>query len=74
MAVVAEATWSPPLASEAIAPELSDRDEISKRLNWEVGYSDFISGGKWKDVDEVLKPIYEEAGKATGKTYAYPEE
>ena len=74
MAVVEEATWSPPLASEAIAPELSDRDEISKRLNWEVGYSDFISGGKWKDVDEVLKPIYEEAGKATGKTYAYPEE
>jgi ribonuclease Z len=73
MAIVEEATWSPPSASAAIDPSMTDRDAFSERLDWEVGYSDFISSGKWDDVDEVLRPIYEEASKATGREYKYPE-
>ena len=72
MAVVEEATWSPPLASEAIPPDMADRDAFSKRVNWEVGYSDFISNGKWKEIDEVLRPIYDEASKAMGRKFTYP--
>jgi ribonuclease Z len=73
MAIVEEATWSPPLASPAGVPDYADRDEISKRVNWKVGYSDFITSGKWDDVDEVLRPIYEEASKAAGREFKYPE-
>jgi len=73
MAVVEEATWSPPLASKAIPPNMADRDAFSKRLNWEVGYSNFILSGKWREVDAVLRPIYDEASKATGRKFTYPE-
>ena len=52
---------------------MSDQDAFSKRINWEVGYSDFISSGKWDDVDEVLKPIYEEVSNAVGREFKYPE-
>jgi ribonuclease Z len=37
-----------------------------------IGYSDFIAGGKW-NVDDVLRPIYEEASKAVGREFPYPE-
>ena len=73
MAVVEEATWSPPVASEAIPPSQSDRDALSKELNWEVGYSPFISNGKWDGVDDDLRQIYKEAGEALGREFKYPE-
>jgi ribonuclease Z len=37
-----------------------------------IGYSEFIANGKW-NVDDVLRPIYEEAGQALGRTFPYPE-
>jgi ribonuclease Z len=71
MAVVEEATWSPPGTMPAEVPKASDRDAFSKRLGWDVGYSEFIASGTW-DVHDVLRPIYEEAGKALGKEFPYP--
>ncbi len=72
MAVVEEHTWAPALASPAIPPELADRDALSQQLGWELGYSDFIQNGKW-DVDDVLRPIYEEASRVLGREFPYPE-
>jgi ribonuclease Z len=74
MAVVEEATWSPPVASEAIPPSQSDRDALSKELNWEVGYSKFISDGKWDGVDGELRKVYDEAGQALGREFKYPKD
>ena len=71
MAVVEEATWSPPLASQAFPPDLADRQAASKKLGWELGYSDFIAAGKW-NVDDVLRPIYQEASEVVGREFVYP--
>ena len=71
MAVVEERTWSPPLASPAIPPDMADRAETSERLGWELGYTDFIANGKL-DVDDVLRPIYEEASQVLGREFPYP--
>ena len=72
MAVVEEHTWSPPSPTPPNPPDLNDRVALSERLNWEVGYSDFILNGKW-DVDDVLRPIYEEASRILGREFPYPE-
>ena len=72
MAVVEEHTWSPALASPPIPPQMSDRAAMSEQLGWEIGYSDFIADGKW-DVDDVLRPIYEEASLIIGREFPYPE-
>jgi ribonuclease Z len=50
---------------------MSDRDAMSEQLGWELGYSDFIINGKW-NVDDVLRPIYEEASQAVGRDFPYP--
>lgn len=73
MALVEESTWAPPLASPAIPPKLADRDSESKRLGWEIGYSDLIASGKL-DYRDVIEPIYEEASEAVGRKIEYPEE
>ena len=73
MAVVEEHTWSPPQASKQIPPSMADRDRFSERVGWKVGYSKFISDGKWKAVDEVLRPIYKEASDAVGREFPYPD-
>jgi ribonuclease Z len=36
-----------------------------------IGYSDFIANGKW-NVDDVLRPIYQEASAAVGREFPYP--
>ncbi len=72
MAVVEERTWAPPSATPPNPPDMNDRNAISERLGWEVGYSDFISNGVW-DVDDVLRPIYEEASRMLGREFSYPE-
>jgi ribonuclease Z len=54
-----------------LPPQLPDRDAASERLGWELPFSEFIAGGKW-DVDDVLRPIYEDAGKAMGREFKYP--
>jgi ribonuclease Z len=72
MALVEERTWSPPLASPTVPPSMADRAAMSEKLGVEIGYTDFIEGGKW-NVDDVLIPIYEEAGDMLGRTFSYPD-
>ncbi len=71
MAVVEEATWAPPGTQAAMPPKPSDRDPFSKGLGVDLKFSEFIAAGKW-NVDDVLRPIYEEAGKALGREFPYP--
>ena len=66
MAVVEEARWAPPGTQPAMSPQLSDRDPFSKGLGVELKFSEFIAGSKW-NVDDVLRPIYEDAGEAMGR-------
>jgi ribonuclease Z len=62
IAIVDHHTWTPPMASPAVAPNPNDR----------VPYSPEIEAGRF-NVDDVIKPIYEEAGKALGRKFEYPE-
>ncbi|MGI9372016.1 MAG: guanitoxin biosynthesis MBL fold metallo-hydrolase GntH [Hyphomicrobiales bacterium] len=73
MAVTEEATWSPPLARPAELPKEEDKTNFAKSIGLDsVDFSDFTKSGFW-DVDDVLKPIYEEAGKALGREFNYPD-
>lgn len=75
MAVVEEHTWAPPLASEAKVPQEGDREKYGKEMGVTVkslGYSDFIKEGRWGEVDEALRGVYEEASKALGREFEYP--
>ena len=56
---------------EPALPDRADLDAVSERLGWDLPYSDFIAGGKW-DVDDVLRPIHEEAGEVMGREFPYP--
>jgi ribonuclease Z len=62
IALVNEHAWNPPLVSPALPPDPKDR----------VGYSPEIWAGRWDDVDEVIRPIYEEASEAVGRKFEYP--
>jgi len=76
MAVVEEATWSPPAASPAEPPKDADKEQFSKDTGVPTKamvYSDFIKEGKWTGVDEVLRGVYKEASEALGKEFKYPE-
>ena len=35
-------------------------------------YSDFIKGGTWAGVDEVLRDVYKEASEVLGQEFTYP--
>ena len=72
MAVVQERTWAPPLARPAVPPKLEDRAEFEEKLGISLEFSEFTKSGFW-NVDDVLKPIYEDAGKAVGREFPYPE-
>ncbi len=61
MAVVNEHSWNPPLVTPALPVRAEDR----------VGYSPEIEAGRF-NVDDVLMPIYEEAGRAVGREFKYP--
>lgn len=74
MAVTDESTWAPPLAQPAEAPSLDDREEFAERVGIEsddIGFSDFTNNGFW-DVDDVLRPIFEDASEALGQDFPYP--
>ncbi len=74
MAMVDHHTWSPPITRPAVPPGKNDRATFAKNYGLPVeaiGYTDFIAGGKW-NVDDVLRPIYEEAGEALGREFPYP--
>jgi len=73
MAVTDDRTWSPPLAAPAEAPKQEDKIAMAEKLGVEtLDFSEFIAGGAW-NVDDVLRPIYEEASKVFGKEFPYPE-
>jgi ribonuclease Z len=61
MAIIDEHTWNPPPAYPAEPVKAEDR----------VGYSPEIEAGRL-DVDDVIKPIYEEASEALGRKFEYP--
>ena len=56
-----ENTWCPPMATPAVPPDPNDR----------VGYSPEIEAGRL-DVDDVIRPIYQEASEALGRNFEYP--
>ena len=62
MAVIDHESWNPPAA---YAPEPIDPSK-------QVGYSPEIVAGRL-DVEDVVRPIYEEASKAVGRELPYPE-
>ncbi len=61
MAAFEHETWNPPVAYPAKPVSAEDR----------VGYSPEIEAGRW-NVDDVIRPIYEEAGEALGRKFEYP--
>ena len=74
MAVTEEATWSPPLASPAEAPNKEDVKTFAESVGLDpdkVGFSEFTQTGFW-DVDDVLRPIYEQASEVLGQDFPYP--
>ncbi|WP_068113498.1 guanitoxin biosynthesis MBL fold metallo-hydrolase GntH [Tropicimonas marinistellae] len=74
MAVTEERTWAPPAAAPAEAPKNEDRTAYSEESGVPIDamqYSDFTKSGYW-DVDDVLRPIYEEASEALGRDFPYP--
>ncbi len=76
MAVVEEATWSPPLVGTPQAPGGNhDRQIFSESAGVPMDamlYSDFIIGGRWAGVDEVLRGIYKDASETLGQEFPYP--
>ena len=60
-AVIDHESWNPPAAYPPEPVLASDR----------VGYSPEIEAGRW-NVDDVIRPIYEEASEAVGREFPYP--
>jgi ribonuclease Z len=77
MAVAEEHTWAPPLSGPALPPGGdSDRMKFSESTGVPMEallYSDFIGSGRWGEVDEVLRGVYQEASDAMGREFPYPE-
>ncbi len=77
MAVVEEHTWAPPLSGPALPPGGdSDRMKFSENSGVPMEallYSDFIGAGRWGEVDEVLRGVYQEASDVLGREFPYPE-
>ena len=61
IAMVDEHNRGAPMASPLVAPDPKDR----------VGYSPEIEAGRL-DVDDVIRPIYEQATEALGRKFEYP--
>jgi ribonuclease Z len=62
MAVIEHQSWNPPAAYPPEPVSAEDR----------IGYSPEIEAGRW-NVDDVVRPIYEEASEAVGREFQYPE-
>jgi ribonuclease Z len=62
MAVIDHESWNPPAAYPPEPVSAEDR----------IGYSLEIEAGRW-NVDDVVRPIYEEASEALGREFPYPE-
>jgi ribonuclease Z len=69
LAEVDHNTWAPPLAAPAELPKQEDKTAMAEKLGVEtIDFSDFTKAGFW-DVDDVLRPIYEEASQAVGREF-----
>jgi ribonuclease Z len=74
MAEVDHHTWSPPLAAPAQPPSFDDRVAYAEQAGLDqdkVGFSEFTQAGFW-NVDDVLRPIYQEASEVVGREFPYP--
>lgn len=74
LAATEEATWAPPLAGPAQPPSLDDRAAFAEGVGIrieDIGFSDFTKAGFW-NVDDALRPIFEEASRALGREFKYP--
>jgi ribonuclease Z len=75
MAEVDHHTWAPPLASPAKPPSLDDRKAFAQANSLDqekLGFGAVTKSGFW-DVDDVLRPIFEEASQALGREFPYPD-
>jgi len=75
MAIVDEHTWAPALVSKPELPREDDVENYGKEMGVDtksMGYSDFIKEGRWGEVDEALRDVYEEASKILGRKFEYP--
>ena len=72
MAEVDHHTWAPPLAAPAELPKQEDKVKFAEKVGVEsLDYSDFTKTGFW-DVDDVLRPIYQDASDRLGREFPYP--
>jgi ribonuclease Z len=59
--IIDHESWNPPAA---YPPEPVKAEDL-------IGYSPEIEAGRW-NVDDVIRPIYKEAGEALGREFPYP--
>jgi ribonuclease Z len=73
MALVEEHVWNPPMADPAIPPDASELVGFADERTGGIlpGYTDFIAEGRF-NVDDVIRPIYEEASQTLGREFPYP--
>lgn len=71
MMVAEEHTWAPPVTRPAAPPKPEDRKPWEAKLGVPLEFSEFTESGYW-DVDDVLRPIYEEASEVVGRKFEYP--
>ena len=71
MVVADEHTWAPPVTRPAAPPKPEDRKPWEEKLGVSLEFSDFTKSGFW-EVDDVLRPIYEEASEVVGREFKYP--
>ncbi len=69
--VVTSILGAPPGTIKPLPPSAADREAFSERLGFYLPFTEFIASGKW-DVDDVLRPIYEEASEVQGREFPYP--
>ena len=76
MAVVDEATWAPPLVNAPQPPGGDpDRQTFSEKSGVPMEalrYSDFVKQGRWGEVDDALRGVYQEASEKLGREFPYP--
>ena len=75
MAAVEEATWAPPLTGPAKLPGENDQQNFSEATGVpleNMTNTDFIAAGRWTEVDDVLRGVYEEASEVIGREFPYP--
>ena len=72
LAVVEHHTWGPPPARESLPGNPEEKIAWAKELGVEsLNYSAFIAEGV-VDVEDVIRPIYEDASEVLGREFPYP--